>query len=165
MEDLVKKTSLVGHLGVLEDNNIVIISKVWPKNMTDSIAMVSTIGGVVPPHCTGVGKVLLAYSSEEQREKILSKCDFKKYTENTITSRLELDKVLNTIKINGYGRNNEEHEPYLSCLTYPIFDLNNEIAGTLSLTGLNQVFEQIDFNYIHKELKETTLKISKELGY
>ena len=113
VRNAVEETGLIGHLGAVEDGHVVIISKVWPKSMTDTLVMQSRIGGVVPMHCTGVGKVLAAFSDHEQLERMLALCDFHRYTDKTLCSREALLPVLQQVRAQGYAVNSEEHEPYI----------------------------------------------------
>ncbi len=164
VRNAVEETGLIGHLGAVEDGHVVIISKVWPKSMTDTLVMQSRIGGVVPMHCTGVGKVLAAFSDHEQLERMLALCDFHRYTDKTLCSREALLPVLQQVRAQGYAVNSEEHEPYIKCVTYPIFDYNNRIVAAMSLTGIPQMYGPEKEAQVHKVLKSTVRLISNELG-
>lgn len=165
IREAVKESGLIGHLGVLDGNNVVVIDKIWPPDFSDTIRMVSRIGGIVPAYCTGVGKVLMAFTDEDTRKRVLDNQTFIKYSEVTITNIDELMKELEKVKNQGYAYNMGEHEPYLECITYPIFDYNSEVVAAMSLTGLKQIVDDMDKKKIHSILKETTKKISQEFGY
>ena len=59
LKKLAETTHLTAHLGILDSLDVIIIAKYNPPN--SSINMVSRIGSSVPAHCTGQGKVLLAF--------------------------------------------------------------------------------------------------------
>ena len=82
-EDLSGETA---HLAVMDDDGVFYIDKI---ESTQSIRMYSYIGSRAPIHCTAVGKVLLAYQSEERIEDFLSP-ELKSYTQNTILSKDKL---------------------------------------------------------------------------
>ena len=94
-------------------------------------------------HNTGAGKVLTAYSAAEVREKIISHCSFASYSERTITDKDEYRQVLDTVRRNGYATNEGESEPYLKCITYPIFGYGGKIEAALSLSGIIQYLSLI----------------------
>lgn len=155
---------LVTHLGVMENDRLVVIEKIWPEKNSVSMRMVSQIGETVPFHCTGVGKVILAFQDDEARERILSINPLNKYTKNTITNKDNLYKQLEIIKTRGYAINDQEHEPFIKCITYPIYNHKNKVTFALSFTGLSEAMNNMDEDNIHKIAKETVDNISNELG-
>ena len=159
---MVDEIGLMAHLGILDNDQVVVIAKIWPQNSIDAMALVSVVGGVVPPHCTGVGKILLAFSSQETTGRILNVCAFESYTQRTITSRTQLEKQLVTIRKQGYAQNIGEHESYIRCTTYPIFNSKGALLAALSLTGLEQIVEKTEPAVIHEALRKVTKEIQDE---
>lgn len=159
---MVDEIGLMAHVGIIEDNQVLVISKIWPQNRNDAMGMVSVVGGVTPMHCTGVGKVLLAFSGPEVRNTMLEKCRFEAYTPKTITSRPALEAELDCIREQGYGQNQGEHETYLRCTTYPIFSARGNLLGAISLTGLEQIVRDIDPQTIHVALQKVVGQIREE---
>ena len=165
IEKAVEATGLVAHIGILEESNVVIIEKLTPKMHYESISMVSRIGGIVPVHCTGVGKVMLAFKEPKEVESLLKGFVFTRYSENTITSLEELQKNLAEIRALGYGMNDGEHEAYIKCYTFPVFDQEKKVIAAISLTGLRERMNINNGKEIIDLLRTTTLAISRELGY
>lgn len=161
----VDETGLVGHLGIMEDDKVLFISRIGPDANYDSYSIIATVGGVVPYHCTGIGKVLLAFSDPETQERLLSNCAYEKYTPHTITSREKLEKELVKIRTQGYGINREEHEQYVTCLTYPVYNYRNKIIAAVSLTGLTQVMEAKDPEFLHQTMRRLTQELQRECGH
>lgn len=141
------------HLGILNNNNIVIINKVQPDQ---NIQMVSRIGSAVPPHCTGQGKTLLAFSSKKKVEQIIKKHGLKKYTGNTITDKCSFYKELEHIREKEYAVDDSEHEKNIRCISVPIFDAEGKIQAALSISGLIT-----DFPAELEELERMAFKLSK----
>ena len=83
MRWLVEQTRLTSHLGVLEKGHIVFIQKIDGPGM---VKFDTYVGKRAEVHCTGLGKVLLAFSNEQIIRDCLSVGSFAKYTEATITS-------------------------------------------------------------------------------
>ncbi len=164
MQEASNTLGVVTHIGSLENKKVIVIDKLWPTNKSYSIRMFSEIGGSVPVHCTGIGKVLLAYKSTEERSNILGNTPLKAYTDHTITDRKKLSDELDKTRLRGYAQNNMEHENYIKCITYPIFNYENKAMYGLSFTGLAQLMDEMDPEVIHRIAKETATAISKELG-
>jgi DNA-binding IclR family transcriptional regulator len=165
LEEASNKTNLISHLGILDGSHVLIVNKIWPAEKKDFIKMVSEVGGIVPAHCTGVGKVLLSGKSDEYIKSIFKDQVFKIYSEHTAKNVDELLDKIHKVRVNGYAVNFGEHEPYIKCITYPVYDVKNEITAAVSLTGLIEEYKKLDEDFIHSILKDTTLNISRQLGY
>lgn len=150
------------HLSILEDDKVIVLDRVYPVSNLDTMVLVSEIGGDVPIHCTGVGKVLAAYADKKTRDRLVGACDFEKYSENTITDVKEYLRVLENVRDNGYAVNDGEHEKYLKCITCPIYDYTGKVIAAASISGLRDV---MDFDENYKLIKDAAGKISSELGY
>src|SRR5260221_11247493 len=88
---LVDQIHLPAHLAIPDGEQGVFIQKVDAPGL---IKIDTYVGRRMDLHCTGVGKVMLAYGAEEAGERTLPKQGYIKNTRNTITSsralRLEL---------------------------------------------------------------------------
>jgi len=165
IEKTAEETGLIVHIGILEGTDVVIVEKLFPKPHRDSISMVSRVGGIVPVHCTGVGKVLLAFKNPEEVARLLKGYVFTRYSERTITNLHALQATLTEIRGRGYAINDGEHEPYIKCYTFPIFDHEKKVIAAMSLTGLKEKIDENGGMDVIEILRRTTLAISQELGY
>lgn len=164
VESVTRELNLVAHLGVLQEDKIVLIDRVLPNSNFSVYDLYSIIGGEIEPHCTGVGKVISAFADSETRKRLLDTCSFARKSPNTITDRQEYERVLEKVRQQGYAVNVGENEEYLKCITYPIFDAKHEIMAALSLTGVIQCFNQELDDTCHKALRRVTAQVSQEFG-
>lgn len=165
LKNAAAESQLLIHLAVLEEDEIVVIDRVWPTENLDMFALISSVGGSVPVHCTGVGKVLAAYANDRQQKMLLDHCDFKSYTERTIDNSDDFRKELEVVKRSGVGFNDGEHEPYLRCLTRPIYNSEGTVVAAVSLSGLKEMFTDEKMELYDRISQKTALAVSKELGY
>ena len=165
MQSVSNKLNVTCHLGIIDIDQVVIIEKTLPEKNNPSLRMLSYIGGSVPFHCTGVGKILLAYSDDNVRHNLLETMSLTKYTATTITEKKKLIEELDLTRNRGYAISNMEHEEYIKCYTYPIFDHDGKIAFALSLTGFYEFIDNLDNALIHEVGNNTATRISRELGY
>lgn len=86
------------------------------------------------PHCTALGKSILAASSTERVESVIERYGLPERTENTITSRAELDAQLEAIRERGYALDDEERIEGLRCVAAPVTD-GDRAVGALSVSG------------------------------
>ena len=115
---LVDQIHLPAHLAVPDGDQGVYIQKVD----TPSLIKIDTyIGRRMDLHCTGVGKVILAYGAEEVVERILAKQAYIRHTRNTITSSKALRRELIRVREAGYAVDDEEEELEVRCIAVPVF--------------------------------------------
>jgi IclR family acetate operon transcriptional repressor len=94
----------------------------------------SQTGTRVLPHCTALGKAMLAHYPEEEVNTLLETHGLSRRTENTHTTREELFEDLETIRERGYAFDDEERIEGLRCVAAPITDGNN-VWGAISVSG------------------------------
>jgi DNA-binding IclR family transcriptional regulator len=80
--DLIDVVQEVFHLVVLDQNNALYVDKVDLLSIRSGSQMVSSLGSRIPPYCSAVGKVLLAYMPESDAEMILQNLKQGKEIEN-----------------------------------------------------------------------------------
>lgn len=132
LEEIVEKTNETVHLGILDKYEVVYIDKV---ESTETIRMHSRIGYRAPLHSTSLGKVILAFSSDNIVKKVIENKGLIPYTVNTITAPEEFKEELVKIKKQGYAVDNEEQERGIRCIAGPIFDHNKVVIGAFSISG------------------------------
>lgn len=119
------------NLGVMDGTMGVFLDKIESKDF--GIKLFSEIGKTFPLHCTGLGKVLLAFSPAEILEKLLE-TPLKALTEKTITHPEALRKELALIRQRGYAVDNEEITRGIMCVAAPVFGFFGEAVCAISLT-------------------------------
>jgi len=85
-------------------------------------------------HATASGKAMLAYMSDASQKKIL-KNRLEKFTSFTITNVKQLSEELKKIKKNGFSTDDEEFQPGVFCVGYPIFDNENKPFASISCSS------------------------------
>lgn len=94
----------------------------------------SQTGTRVLPHCTALGKAILAHYPETEVDTLLKTHGLPQRTENTPTTREELFEELEIIREQGYAFDDEERIEGLRCVAAPITDGDN-VWGALSVSG------------------------------
>ena len=119
------------HLAQLDGGQVLYVDK---RNAADQIEMFSQAGKVGPGYCTGVGKAMLAFLSDEARETALSQQAWFAHTAHTHTGRESLEAELADIGRDGIAFDREEHEPGIICIAAPILSDTRRAIGALSVT-------------------------------
>lgn len=163
LEELCSSTGEVVHLSILDNGEAVYIDKVESPNK--SIRMYSQIGKRVPLHCTGVGKILLAWLPDKDVEYILRKKGMKAFTSNTITDLETMKKHLKLIRKIGYAFDEIEHEEEIRCVAAPIYDIKGKVIASVSVSGPVLHVTKDRMPELTKEVVKTAKNISYHLGY
>jgi DNA-binding IclR family transcriptional regulator len=105
----------VAHIAVREGIAALYVERIAGRG---SVAVISKMGGRLPLHATGVGKVLLAEAPPEVQAEALA--NLVQVTPHTITDPRQLERDLAEIRRRGYARAMEEVTPGLVSIAVPI---------------------------------------------
>jgi len=122
-------------------------------------------GNRVPIHCTSVGKAIAAFLPEKRKRQLIESSDFKSYTTFTRTGRKSLETELESVTINGYAMCNQEYHIGITAIGAPIFNHDGSALYGCSISGPTARMTDERIKTIQKTLKETTHKMSEQLGY
>ena len=159
LEDLNQQTGETIHLAVLRGGKVFYLDKLEGKRTIRVV--ISQIGKELPAHCTGVGKLLLAFIPEKEAKKLVSENGMQVFTKNTITSWGLLKQELQKIRRKGLSRDQEEIEYGLSCLAVPIYSGDKVVAAISASMPIDRI--KIDYSEIHSLVTKTAKNISRQL--
>ena len=162
IEKLSKEFNETVHLGVLDEGRVVSIER---EESDKGLCSHIEIGKRTPLHCTAVGKVIMAYLSEDKVAAIVKGKGLKKYTENTITNKEKLENEFKKIRQQGYAVDSMEHEEEVRCVAGPIRDYTGKVIASMSISGPAFRINENNTPDIAKKVKECCNCISKEMGY
>jgi len=150
------------HMGVLEGDSAVYVLKIESRH---TIRLVSRVGRRIPLYCTAIGKVLLAFAKEEERESALKGVRLLAFTRKTLTTRAALQAELDRIREQGFGLDDEEHEEGIHCIGAPIFDHTGAIAAVISASWPGFRYERGEESEKVDKVKAAAARISVLLGH
>lgn len=149
------------HLAAEEKGEVLYLEKIDSNHL---FQIVSKVGRRLPMHCTGVGKVLLAYRPFSEVRRILQNHPMQAYTGKTITTLKAMERELKDIREKGYACDNGEVMEGLWCVAAPIYDNNGDVRFALSVSGFYENMNN-QSEAIKKELLMACNTISTEIGY
>jgi DNA-binding IclR family transcriptional regulator len=132
LQQLTDAANETSNLVVLEDTAAVYIDQVQCKQV---VRLFTSIGNRVPLHCTGAGKVLLAFQPQPQRDATIDRLDFHTYTPKTIVSRSGLIAALEAIRRSGYALDEEEYDANVRCVAVPVADSAGNVIAAISISA------------------------------
>ncbi|MGA8527968.1 MAG: IclR family transcriptional regulator C-terminal domain-containing protein, partial [Candidatus Sulfotelmatobacter sp.] len=116
-------------------------------------------------YCTAVGKVMLAYMPDDERERLLPQLTLQCLTPNTVSNFQELNSELFRVRKNGYACDLEEHELHIRCLAAPIWDHAGGVNASLSITAPVVRMAVTRLRQLAPLIQTAGLQISRQLGY
>jgi DNA-binding IclR family transcriptional regulator len=128
------------------------------------IQYIGWIGRRSPLHCTASGKLILAHMTLEERAAVLP-TPLRQYTDKTVTDNFQLARQLNQICQQGYAIVHEEYETGFSSLAAPIYNHQENLLATISISGPTYRLNDTIFQEHLPTLLATCQKISAELGF
>lgn len=136
LHDIYAATRATVHLAVREKTQVLYLDRLAGH---DSVPVVSRIGGRLPLHCTGVGKVLLAHSPDEIVTQVLG--SLSRMTPFTIINPTTLSAQLDRIRQDGFASTIDEMTMGACSVAVPIFSQNPE--NTVVVAALGVVVPQL----------------------
>lgn len=159
MQELADKFNKTVTLCVMEGRNVICLDYIESKDTT--MFLVRT-GFAMPPHATSAGKAIQAFMPIEKVKSIYKDNNIDKLTSNTKTDLSEFLRELEQVKLLGFAVSDEELQLGVQGVACPIFDYNNKVVGSVSVTALkaDDFFNEDTIN----ALKDCADEISKNLG-
>lgn len=106
------------------------------RSLGNEAVNLDTRAGIrVPLQTTSLGKAILAHLPESRVDEIVDEHGLPAMTENTITARDELKRVLERDNDRGYSVNDEELYQGIRGVGVPIRDEEDRVVGAISVSG------------------------------
>jgi len=122
-------------------------------------------GASLPLHCGASSKILMAYLSDEDWNRIIAEEGLKRYTSNTITKVKQLKTHLKEIRKRGYAFSDQEADRDVRAVAAPILNGQGELVAGLSIAGPVYRINKKRVRLLGKWVVEYAQKISFHLGY
>ncbi|MCS5559013.1 MAG: IclR family transcriptional regulator [Oceanospirillaceae bacterium] len=145
------------HLAQLDNGQVLFIDKRHTSRHFETLAQA---GRIAPAHCTGVGKVMLAYMQPEGQDYALHRQTYIKFTNTTITDKQALLDELASIKHEGVAYDKEEHENGIISIAAPILTSSGQVMGAISIATSTSRHTVEDLKQYKDLLDATTKAIS-----
>jgi DNA-binding IclR family transcriptional regulator len=158
MEWLRSEVDETVNLSVREGDEVVYLVRSVPNRM---MRVDQLIGSRAPLHVTAVGKLFLAEGGDKTCNEYVRRTGLPRYTTNTITDALKLQREIQSSSRRGYAFDNEEMEQGVSCIGVPIRDSHGSVVAGLSISAPRTRRRETWIPLIQRAGQE----ISTRLGY
>lgn len=158
LRELNRRYSETVSLAILFNNHIEVVAVEESPRL---IRMGNTVGRIIPPHASSLGKAITAFQPEERRQQLLRSYELHKFTENTIVDEVELKKELEQVRSRGYSTDQEESVSEGCCFGVPVLAKNDEAIAAMSVSIPKTRAPQ---GALQKELIAALRSAAKEIG-
>lgn len=148
-------------LAVLSAGQITIIERVEPPRQ---VFMVPRFDYCNTFHSTGLGKIFLAFGSDELVKNVMS-LNLQQYTPSTLTDKTVLYEEIAKIREQGYSVACNETIEGVTCISAPILNANGKIEAAVSVSSTTACLGKEQYGPMVRILKEKARIISVQLGY
>lgn len=149
------------NLGHWDGNAIVHLDKI---NSTEILRLDVGLGALAPAYCTGLGKAVLAFLPDREREDYLQSVAWVAMSPKTILTPEALRVEIDQIRKRGYAIDDEELSLGLRCVAAPVFDHTGRSSYALSVSGPTQRMTQTKIEAIQAKLVPICRRISRLIG-
>ena len=129
MEDLYEATHENVQLAVLDGLDALFLEKISGR---ESVRIVTQVGGRLPLHATGAGKVLLAYAPPGVFDAIATR-GLEPHTSRTIVDPVELAHAMAEVRRNGFAWTRDEMTMGSLSVAAPVFGPGDEVVAAISI--------------------------------
>lgn len=132
LEQLSQRFGESTSMAVLDGTEVVHVARAVSKRI---LATNIHVGSRLPAYCTSLGRVLLAFLPDAERERRLRGITLTRYTPNTITDPRKLRRVLAQVRRQGYAINDQELDLGLWSCSVPVLDKQGKVFAAINVSA------------------------------
>jgi len=159
---LAKQTNECAHLAVRAGDRALYVDQELPGHGANVDV---PVGAVAPLHCTALGKVLLAFGPERDRESLLSKEPIESFTRRTLTDSAALRSHLATVRARQIAFDDEEFSVGVRCIAAPVFGHDGSVIGAIGISGPSPRLSDDRVLQLEQIVRDQALALSRKLGW
>jgi DNA-binding IclR family transcriptional regulator len=130
LQDLYAATGDTVHLAVRDGNRALYVERL---SGNASVPVVSQVGGVLPLHATGVGKVLLAHAPPDVVRQVLG--SLTRETRHSVVQPGRMVRQLSEVRRRGYARTVEEMTLGACSVAVPVHDADGAVVAAVGVVA------------------------------
>ena len=126
------------------------------------VNMGNTVGGIISPHASSLGKCITAFQPDGRRERLMRSFSLVRFTPHTIIDEVALNKELDQVRERGYATDLEESTPGGCCLAAPIIGKQGQAIAAISISMPKMRFH--DQQRMIAMVREAAAAVTRGLG-
>lgn len=162
LRNLARTLNANAHLATLHGHEVLYLER---EEGRPSVTLCGVIGHRVSPHCTALGKCLLAFLPADDRSLITQQLVYVRHTAHTISTPQALLVELETVRQQGYSVEIEEQHPGSACIAAPIRNHGGKVVAAISVAMSAEEIRKCTADNTFAVVLETAEFISSNLGF
>ena len=147
---LVEVSGETANLAVADGDTAVYVAQVpSPRRLR----MFAEVGRHVLPHCTAVGKVLLAARPDQEAEQVLRRTVLPRRTPHTVTDPNAVLDELAKVRAQGFAVDRGEEEVDVHCVAVPVLSQGRTVAS-MSISGPARRIDALHLDDLVRQMNE-----------
>jgi DNA-binding IclR family transcriptional regulator len=131
LKDLSREFRETVSLAMRFENRIEVVATMESPHL---IRMGNTVGRIVPPYASSLGKAVAAFQSEDVRERLVRSYGIHRFTDHTLIDEVELKREFERVRARGYSTDQEESVLEGCCFGAPILDAYGDAVAAISVS-------------------------------
>lgn len=137
---------------------------VYQAEASQLMRMFTQAGAAAPLHCSGVGKVLMAWRPEDEVRAYLGEGPFAAYTPHSLTTLPAYLAELGRVRQQHYALDDEERELGVRCVAVPVRDATDAVIAAISVSAPATRLPAEAVPALARQVQEVAGRISARLG-
>lgn len=162
IERLARETGESSHLGLRSGDQVILAARVAGSG---AFQLVEGVGAFRPPHCTALGKVLLAALSDQQLDLFLQRTELTPSTSKSITDKSLLRAEIERVRTAKVGFDDQEFNEEIRCVAAPAYDYSGQVVAAIGVSGPIWRMNLQRMEQVTQRVREIAEELSAELGY
>ena len=162
MEALRNATHETVQIAVLDGHEVVYVERLESPH---TLRLFTQLGRRMPAHCTGTGKLLLAFLPADRLDALLAGAPLEPRTPYTITDPRALREELARTRARGWSENAQESEIGVASVGAPIRDARGTVVAAISIAGPVMRLDGDSLGRFTRQLIDAAGTISRQLGW
>ncbi len=131
LRELLEKTGETVQLGIVDHYSVLYVYEMESRR---AIRMAAAVGARGPLHCTAIGKVLLAFQSQDYIRDTVDR-GLTSFTEKTVTQGEAVLELLEEVRSREYAIDDEESESGLRAIAAPVRNHTGLVIAALGVAA------------------------------
>jgi IclR family acetate operon transcriptional repressor len=132
LKDLNREFRETVSLAMRFENRIEVVATFESQHL---IRMGNTVGRIVPPHASSLGKAIAAFQPEDVRERLVRSYGIHRFTDRTVTDEVELKREFERVRSRGYSTDQEESVLEGCCFGVPVLGAHGDAIAAISISS------------------------------
>jgi DNA-binding IclR family transcriptional regulator len=160
---LAEGLGLSAHLGVLDGTDVLYLVRQTPNT---PLASNIRVGSRLPAHATSMGRMILAFMSPVELDRLYAGKELARYSDHTATTLQALRAKVEKDRIAGIAWSEAHFERGIGSAAVAVFDFSNAPIGAINVSGPVGAFtDEGRRTTIGKALRAAGAEISRRLGW